>query len=141
MGQLVHPGTNTASYPTANDMDGIKAWMIGVAAAAAYVASTNAYKNFVSGPFSSWNASYQAGRALEPPPGVPMGFDALMSDDGMDYELVPSIIPAGPPPEYTKTAPAFPSTGIKTTVSAPLLIGQVGVPITQRDGTLWVRLS
>lgn len=142
MSQLVKAGPNTASYPNANDTDGIKLWMMGAAAAAAALATRNAYSNFQNGPFTSWNMNYQAGRAEEPPPGVPEGFDGLMSSDGLDYELVPSGAPSGPPPVYSKRQ-VTPSGPIAHPVAPTpgLLIGPVGGQITQKDGTVWMRVS
>ena len=106
------------------------------------VATSNAYNNFLSGPFASWKTNYDASRAEEPPPGVPPAFNALMTDDGLDFELVAAATPSGPVPMYPKRV-ITPSSGriASTAPALGLLVGQIGVPMTQKDGTVWVRLS
>lgn len=142
MSQIVKPGPNTASYPTPGDTDGIKLWMAGAAGAAALLATQNAYENFKTGPFASWVMNFEAGRADEPPPGAPAGFDALMSDDGLDYQLIPSTAPSGPPPTYPKKNIIQPGPIMRpSTGPVALLFGEIGKPMTQKDGTVWVRLS
>ena len=142
MGQVVIAGPNTATYPMdPNDTTAIMAWMAGAAAAAALNKTETTYQDYLNEQFSSWLTNYEAGRAVEPPPGVPLGWNAEMSDDGFSYVLVPSTVPAGPSPTYTKLNVA-PSTGIAAAKPPTgILFGQIGVPITQQDGTVWVRLK
>ncbi len=80
----------------------IQNWERGVAAEAAAVATRNRYLNYLNGPFNAWWQSYDAGRAEEPAPTVPEGFDAQLSADGLGFDLVGSGGPCGPPPIYKK---------------------------------------
>ncbi len=143
MSTIVKAGPNTATYPTPDDTDGVKAWLQGAAAARALLETNNAYQNYVHGPFSSWAASYDAGRAEEPPPGVPTGFDALMADDGFSFTLVPSGVSSGPVPAYNKRAVTASSGSIKSGVPAfgGLMFGAVGAVVSQIDGTKWQRVA
>ena len=141
--QLIHAGPNTATYPMdAGNTDQIKAWMMGAAAQTALTATNAAYQTYLNGPFATWLENYNAYRAELPPPGVPNGFDALMSVDGLDYELVAAETPSGPPPTYAPRLTATPSTTF-TTGGAPagLLFGAIGAQVKQKDGTTWVRIA
>lgn len=146
MSEIIKAGPNTAQYPMhANNLDEVKAWMHGVAAASAQNATVNAYGDFKNGSFAAWFTNYDAGRAEEPPPVVPDGFDAQMSEDGLGFDLISSGAPSGPPPPYKKRVPT-PSTGGfgglgGGTSGRALLIGDIGQILTQQDGTRWVRIS
>lgn len=144
MSELIKAGSvPKADYPNANDTDGVKAWMRYAASNRALIETNNIYTNYLAGAFNSWLISYKSYRAEEPYPGVPAAIDALVSDDGLAYDLVESTLPSGPTPTYEKRIVTAPNAGtIKSSVAIPgLLIGQIGVPLTQKDGTVWVRLS
>ncbi len=103
MAEIVKAGPNTATFPLHPWMyEEIVAWERGVAADAAKSATTNRYKNYLSGPFNSWWQNYDAGRAEEPAPNVPEGFDAQMSADGLAFDLVGSGAPCGPPAPFKR---------------------------------------
>lgn len=103
MPEIVKAGPNTATYPMHPWMiDEIIAWERGVAAASAMGATKNRYADYLSGPFKAWWDSYDAGRAEEPAPPVPEGFDAQLSSNGLAFDLVGSGTLCGPPPAYKK---------------------------------------
>ncbi len=103
MNELVKAGPNTATYPMhAWALDEILAWEKGVAAASALAATKKRYTEYLNGPYGAWWVSYDAGRAEEPPPFVPEGFDAQLTDNGLGFDLVGSGAPCGPVPIYKK---------------------------------------
>jgi hypothetical protein len=146
MGITVKPAVNLAAYPLdPMNLEQLKAWMIGAAGQNALDATKNAYSNYVAGPFNSWFASYDAGRAEEPPPAPPAGFVAVMSDDGMSWDLNPGDVPSGPVPAYKKRN-IYPTgtPGVNpfaNLTSRSLLVAAVGGRATQSDGTIWVRIA
>ena len=58
------------------------------------------YDLYVSGPFNSWLESYKAWRMDAPPPNPPLGTDAILTDDGNNWDLIPASTPCGPIPPY-----------------------------------------
>lgn len=141
MPEIIHAAPNTATYPDDPNasLDQIKAWIRGAAAGAALKKQNETYSLYVNGGFNDWLISYNAGRAQEPPPQPPAGSDALLNDAGTDFDLVPASALCGPVPPYPKIV-VTPSGKLSTPVSG-ILIGAVGAQVTQKDGTVWQRVS
>lgn len=147
MNEIVKAGPNTATYPMHPWMvDEIQAWERGVAASSAQQATTNRYQNYLSGPFKAWWDSYYAGRAEEPAPAVPEGFDAQIGADGLEFDLVGSGAPCGPPPTYkqrvkTPTASIFGALTPATDQLAAFDAAALTNTITRPNGHVFMRIA
>lgn len=149
MSEIVKAGPNKAEYPLHPWMyEELVAWNRGVAAEAAQVATTNRYKNYLSGPFGSWFMNYDAGRAEEPAPAAPEGFDAQMTADGLGFDLVGSGVACGPPAPFKKRVVGPSTPGLlrqgafagSGTTTLDLFVGPVTTTVVKADGTAWMRI-
>lgn len=148
MEQLVKASPiNPATYPMhAWMIEEIQAWDRGNAAVAAFTATVNKYQNWLTQTFNQWFINYSAGRASEPAPAPPNGFDAFMTEDGLTYDLIDSGAACGPAPNYKRNLMVAPQSIFGTGNGAPAVAvpfpgAELFKPVTAPDGRVFQRIA